>query len=87
MLETTRAKISFLETMANKLRSAPKVTQRYGSDGKMEIVPNTVLADQEAVLLKLDTENKFKNDLEDKLADSNAKVQVDFPDEKIKEML
>jgi hypothetical protein len=86
-LETTKAAIALYEDVADKCRSADKVRYEYNAAGGRDKIELESLLDQKTIVNQLDTLKKTKDDIEEKLADSNFKTLVNFDPSTIKDLL
>jgi len=77
-LETLKAEIAFYDSISQKIRRAPRFSLEYNKEGGRDKIEMELLLDQKAIVSHFESLKKQKDDLEEKLAGSNAKTQVNF---------
>jgi hypothetical protein len=86
-LESLKAEIAFYESVAGKFRRIEKYSYEFNSSGgrdKFELEP---VLDQKAVVSRLEELKKKKDEIEERLADSNFKTPVEFDQARISKLL
>jgi hypothetical protein len=88
-LETLKAETAFYNTIVHNIRRAEQFRYEYipngnGREHKIELEP---VLDQQAVVARYKDLKKKKDAIEEKLANSNFAVQVDFDQELINRLL
>ena len=77
-LESVKAEIAFYETVAGKVRSAPLYSWEHNAEGGRDKIKQEPLLSQKELVAHLDSLKKKKDDIEDRLAESNIKTLVNF---------
>jgi hypothetical protein len=86
-LESLKAEIAFYDEIARKVRRAEKYfyeNNPAGGKDKIELEP---VLDQKTVVSRFENLKKKKDEIEDRLANSNFSVQVDFDQNIINRLL
>jgi hypothetical protein len=86
-LETLKAEIAFYDAMVDKIRRAEKFDDGYNFDGGRNKIELELVLGQQAVVARRKDLKKKKDTVEEKLANSNFAVQVDFDQERINRLL
>jgi hypothetical protein len=86
-LETLKAEIAFYDTIAGKIRGAEKFAYEYNPDGGRDKIEQELVLDQQTVVAFYKDLKKKKEAIEEKLANSNFTIQVDFDQEVINRLL
>ena len=86
-LETLKAEIAFYESTTRQIRKASRFSYDYDERGNRVKIENELLLDQKTVVSYYKGLKKKKDDIEEKLAHSNAKTQVDFDRSIIEKLL
>jgi hypothetical protein len=77
-LETLKAEIAFYDNITRQIRQADKYSYEYNSAGGRDKIELEPVLDQKAVVARHEEIKKKKDEIEEKLANSNFRVQVDF---------
>jgi len=77
-LESVKAEIAFYEMVAGKVRSAPLFSWEHNAEGGRDKIKQEPLLSQKDIVAHLDSLKKKKDDIEDRLAESNIKTLVNF---------
>jgi hypothetical protein len=85
-LETIKAEIAFYDFIAQKIRQAPLITFEPNKEGGRDRIEWEFLLDQKSIVSYFESLKKKKDNIEEKLASSNFKTEVNF-DRKIIETL
>jgi hypothetical protein len=86
-LETLKAEIAFYDSVTQKIRRAPPFFYEHNKEGGRDKIEMELLLDQKTIVSHFESLKKKKDDLEEKLASSNAKTQVNFDRSKIEKLL
>jgi predicted aspartyl protease len=86
-LETLKAEIAFYDFLTQKIRQAPRISYEYNKEGGRDKIEMEFLLDQKAVVSHLEILKKKKDEIEEKLADSNFKTEVNFDKSIIEKLL
>jgi len=86
-LETLKAEIAFYDLVTQKIRRAPPFFYEHNKEGGRDKIEMELLLDQKSIVSHFESLKKKKDDLEEKLANSNAKTQVNFDRSKIDKLL
>jgi hypothetical protein len=86
-LETLKAEIAFYDTIAGKIHGAEKFDYEFNPDGGRDKIELELVLDQQTVVAHCKELKKKKDTVEEKLANSNFTVQVDFDQEVINRLL
>jgi hypothetical protein len=86
-LETLKAEIAFYDTIAGNIRRAEQFDYEYNPDGGRDKIELELVLDQQTVVAHYKDLKKKKEAIEEKLANSNFTVQVDFDQEAINRLL
>ena len=86
-LETLKAEIAFYDSLTQKIRQAPLFTYEYNKEGGRDKIEMEFLLDQKAVVSRLESLKKKKDEIEEKLAESNFKTEVNFDKSIIEKLL
>jgi len=86
-VESLKAEIAFYETIAQKVRAAPLHAYEYNAEGGRDKIRLEPLLSQHEVVANLDSLKKRKDDIEEKLSESNLKTLVDFDQNVIVKLL
>jgi hypothetical protein len=86
-LETLKAEIAFCDTIVANIRNAEKFDYEYNPDGGRDKVELELVLDQQTLVAYYKELKKKKEVLEEKLANSNLAVQVNFDQEAINKLL
>ncbi|MDR1956869.1 MAG: hypothetical protein LBQ30_08455 [Treponema sp.] len=85
-LETTKAAIALYEDITDQCRRAEKVRYEYNAAGGRDKIALEPILDQKALVDQLDRLKQTKDAIEEKLADSNGKIPVDFDLQTLKDL-
>ena len=86
-LESLKAEIAFYETIAEKVRSAPLYSWEHNAEGGRDKIKQEPLLSQEELVNRLATLKLKKDEIEERLAESNIKTPVDFDQSRITAVL
>jgi hypothetical protein len=86
-LETLKAEIAFYENITQKVRNIPLFTYEYNAEGGRDKIKQEALLSQKEIVEYLDSLKKRKDDIEEKLAQSNFETQVDYDQNIINKLL
>ena len=86
-LETVKAEIAFYEQITQKIRQAPLFFYEHNREGGRDKIEMEFLLEQKTVVSHFENLKKKKDDIEEKLAASNAKTKVLFDRSVIEEHL
>jgi hypothetical protein len=86
-LETLKAEIAFYDTLTGDIRRAEKFSYEYNATGGRDKIEQEPVLNQKTVVAYLEELKKKKDAIEEKLANSNFSVQVDFDQNRIKSLL
>ena len=86
-LETLKAEFAFYSSITNKIRSSPKYEFEYNPDGGKNKVELELVLDSKKIVTHYKELKKKISALEEKLANSNFAVKVDFDQEVINSLL
>ena len=86
-METLKAEFAFYNTIINKARSTSKFEFEYNPDGGRNKVELELVLDRETLVTNYKELKKKIDALEEKLANSNFTVKVDFDQEVINSLL
>jgi len=86
-LETLKAEIAFYDFIVSKIRSAEQFEYEYNADGGRDKIEQEPVLDQQSVLDYWKNLKKKRGEIEEKLANSNLAIQVDFNPEIINKLL
>ena len=86
-LETLKAEIAFYDTIIRRIRGAEKFGYEYNPDGGRDKTEMELVLDQQMVVAHCKELKKKKDIAEEKLANSNFTVQVNFDEERINRLL
>jgi hypothetical protein len=86
-LESLKAEIAFYESIAGKFRRVEKYTYEYNSSGGRDKIELEPVLDQTAIVSRLDELKKKKDEIEERLANSNFKTVVEFDRARINKLL
>jgi hypothetical protein len=86
-LESLKAEIAFYESIAGKFRRVEKYTYEYNSSGGRDKIELEPVLDQRAIVSRLDELKKKKDEIEERLANSNFKTIVEFDQARINKLL
>jgi hypothetical protein len=86
-LESLKAEIAFYESIAGKFRRVEKYSYEYNSSGGRDKIELEPVLDQTAIVSRLDELKKKKDEIEERLANSNFKIIVEFDQARINKLL
>jgi len=86
-LETLKAEMAFYDSLTQKIRQASLFTYEYNKEGGRDKIEMEFLLDQKTVVSRLESLRKKKDDIEEKLAESNFKTEVNFDRTVIEKLL
>ena len=86
-LETLKAEIAFYDSLTQRIRQASLFTYEFNKEGGRDKVEMELLLDQKAVVSRLESLKKKKDEIEEKLAESNFKTEVNFDKTVIEKLL
>ena len=86
-LETLKAEIAFYELITRKIRGAPPFIYEHNKEGGHDKIEVEFLLDQKVIVSHLESLRKKKDDIEEKLASSNFKTEVNFDKNIIEKLL
>jgi hypothetical protein len=86
-LETLKAEIAFYDIIVSKVRNAEEFDYEDNPDGGKDKIELELVLDQQAIVAHFKELRKKKDAIEEKLANTNFTVQVDFDQEKINRLL
>ena len=86
-LETLKAEIAFYDTIVGKIRNAERFEYEYNKDGGQDKIELEPVLNQQAVVDHWKNLRKKKDAIEEKLANSNLSIKVDFDQEIITRLL
>jgi acyl carrier protein len=86
-LETLKAEIAFYDTLVGKLRHAELFDYEYNPDGGKDKIEQELVLNQQVVVDHWKNLKKKKEAIEEKLANSNLTIQVNFDQEVINRLL
>jgi hypothetical protein len=86
-LETLKAEIAFYDKIVSKVRNAGKFEYEDNPNGGRDKVEQELVLDQQTVVAHCKKLKSKKDGIEEKLANTNFTVQVDFDQEKINRLL
>ncbi|GHU11771.1 hypothetical protein FACS1894151_11460 [Spirochaetia bacterium] len=85
--ETVKAGIALYDDIADKCRSAGKYRYEYNTEGGRDKITLEPVLDQSAIVAKLDALKQTRDEIEEKLAESNFRTAVDFDAGLVKNLL
>jgi molybdopterin converting factor small subunit len=77
-LESLKAEIAFYDSIVNKFRRVEKYSYEYNSSGGRDKIELEPVLDQKTLVSKLEELKKKKDEIEERLANSNFKTVVEF---------
>jgi hypothetical protein len=86
-LESLKAEIAFYENITQKVRNAPLFSYEYNAEGGRDKIKQDALLSQNEIVIHLDELKKKKDNIEEKLAQSNFETQVVFDQSIITKLL
>jgi len=86
-LETLKAEIAFYDTLVRKLRNAEQFVHEENSDGGQDKIEQELVINQQVVLDHWKNLKNKREAIEEKLANSNLTIQVNFDQEVINRLL
>jgi len=86
-LETVKAEFAFYDTLVTRIRGTEKFEYEYNPEGGRDKVELEMVLDQQTVVNHHRELKRKKDSLEEKLANSNYNVKVDFDQEVINKLL
>ena len=86
-LETVKAEMAFYDPLTQRIRQASLFTYEPNKEGGRDKIEMEFLLDQKAVVSRLESLRKKKDDIEEKLAESNFKTEVNFDRTVIEKLL
>jgi molybdopterin converting factor small subunit len=86
-LESLKAEIAFYDSIAGKFRRVEKYSYEYNSSGGRDKIELETVLDQKAIVSHLDELKKKKDEIEERLANSNFKTVVEFDQALINKLL
>ena len=86
-LETVKAEMAFYDSLTQTIRQASLFTYEPNKEGGRDKIEREFLLDQKAVVSRLESLRKKKDDIEEKLAESNFKTEVNFDRTVIEKLL
>jgi hypothetical protein len=86
-LESLKAEIAFYDDLATDLRQTENYSYEFNAAGGRDKVELEPVLDQKAVTAHLEELKTKKDQIEDRLAESNFRVEVDFDEAAIKKLL
>ena len=86
-LESLKAEIAFYESITQKIRNAPLYSYEYNAEGGRDKIKQEPLLSQKEIVAHLESLKKKKDCIEEKLAESNIKTQVDYDQNIINKLL
>jgi hypothetical protein len=86
-LESLKAEIAFYESLAGKFRRVEKYSYEYNASGGRDKIELEPVLDQGVVVSRLDELKKKKDEIEERLANSNFKTTVEFDQAIINKLL
>ena len=86
-LETLKAEIAFYGATVDKVRRAEKFDYEYNPDGGRDKIEQELVINQQVVVDHWKNLKKKKEAIEEKLANSNLTIQVNFDQEVINRLL
>ena len=86
-LETLKAEIAFYNTIVSKIRDVERFDFEYNPNGGKDKIELELVLDQQMMVAHYKDLKKKKEAIEEKLANSNIAVQVDFDQEVINKFL
>jgi hypothetical protein len=86
-LETLKAEFAFYDTIADKIRRFEKFDYEDNPDGGKDKIELELVLDQQTIVSRFYELKNKKDVIEEKLANTNFTVQVDFDQEKINRLL
>jgi hypothetical protein len=86
-LESLKAEIAFYESIAGKFRRVEKYSYEYNPAGGRDKIELEPVLEQKAVVSHLDELKKKKDEIEERLANSNFKTMVEFDQARISNLL
>jgi hypothetical protein len=86
-LESLKAEIAFYESLAGKFRRVEKYSYEYNPEGGRDKIELEPVLDQRTIVSRLDDLKKKKDEIEERLANSNFKTMVEFDLARINKVL
>ena len=86
-LETVKAEMAFYDSLTQKIRQAPLFTYEFNKEGGRDKIEMELLLDQKAVVSRFESLRKKKDEIEEKLAESNYRTEVNFDKTVIEKLL
>ncbi|MDR0720281.1 MAG: hypothetical protein LBF78_11660 [Treponema sp.] len=86
-LESLKAEIAFYESLAGKFRRVEKYSYEYNPAGGRDKIDLEPVLDQKTIVSRLDELKKNKDEIEERLANSNFKTIVEFDLARINKLL
>jgi hypothetical protein len=86
-LESLKAEIAFYESIAGKFRRVEKYSYEYNATGGRDKIELEPVLDQKVIVSRLDELKKKKDEIEERLANSNFKTIVEFDQARINKLL
>jgi len=86
-LETVKAEIAFYDLITHKIRGASPFLYEPNKEGGRDKIEMEFLLDQKVIISHLESLRKKKDEIEEKLANSNFKTEVNFDKNIIEKLL
>ena len=86
-LETLKAEMAFYDSLTQRIRQAPLFTYEHNKEGGRDKIEMELLLDQKTVVSRLEGLKKKKDEIEEKLAESNYRTEVHFDKSIIEKLL
>jgi hypothetical protein len=86
-LETLKAEMAFYDSLTQRIRQAPLFTYEHNKEGGRDKIEMELLLDQKTVVSRLESLKKKKDEIEEKLAESNYRTEVHFDKNIIEKLL
>jgi hypothetical protein len=86
-LESLKAEIAFYDSMAGKFRRVEKFSFEYNASGGRDKIELEPILDQKVIVAKLDSLKREKDEIEERLANSNFNTLVEFDQTLINKLL
>jgi hypothetical protein len=86
-IETVKAEMAFYDSLTQRIRQASLFTYEPNKEGGRDKIEMEFLLDQKAVISRFESLRKKKDDIEEKLAESNFRTEVNFDKTVIEKLL